>query len=104
VVRQFLPFPNVRPMGDSVANFDRAIDGNHLLRLATSERVALHMGNQLGEQVMALIPPEFHQLTDLTNVPIQTKSTSEFHNVLNWKPVRKLLLAFYDRIFRLYYS
>ena len=104
VVRQFLPFPNERPMGDSVAHFDRAIDGNHLLRLATSERVTLHMGNQLSGQILTLIPPGFQQLTDLTTIPVQTKSSSASHKFLDWKPVRKLLLTLYDRIFRLYYS
>jgi glycosyltransferase involved in cell wall biosynthesis len=104
VVRKFLPFPNERPMGDSVAHFDRAIDGNHLLRLATSQRVTLHMGNQLSGQVLALIPPEFQQLTDLSSVPFQSRSSRLSNRILAWKPVRKLLLAFYDRIFRIYYG
>lgn len=104
VVRKFLPFPNERPMGDSVAQFDQAVDGNHLLRLATSERVTLHMGNQLSGQVIALTPPGFQQLSDLTSIPAQTKSSSASQKFVEWKPVRKLLLAFYDRIFRIYYG
>ena len=88
----------------AMVRFDRAIDGNHLLRLATSERVALHMGNQLSGQVIALIPPGFQRLTDLTSTSIQKKSSNASHKFQDWKPVRKLLLAFYDRIFRLYYG
>jgi len=104
VVRQFLPFPNERPMGDSVAHFDRAIDGSHLLRLATAERVALHMGNQLSAQVLALLPPGLDQLTDLAAVPVQAKSPGITRKFLDWKPVRKIMLALYDRIFRAYYG
>jgi len=96
--------PKRTPDGDSVAHFDRAIDGNHLLRLATSERVTLHMGNQLSEQVIALIPPGFQQLTDLASFLSKRNLQALPINSWIWKPVRKLLLAFYDRIFRLYYG
>jgi hypothetical protein len=62
------------------------------------------MGNQLSGQVLALIPPEFQQLTDLSSVPFQSRSSRLSNRILAWKPVRKLLLAFYDRIFRIYYG
>lgn len=104
LVRKFLPLPNERPMGDSVAHFDRAVDGSCLLRLATAERVALHMGNQLSEQVLALISPDSIRHYDKDVLPVQKQPASAFRKLLDWKPVRKILLAVYDRIFRLYYS
>lgn len=104
VVRQYLPFPNERPMGDSVAHFDRAIDGSCLLRLATAERVALHMGNQLSEQIQALIQPDHRGLTNQVIKTVKPQSRSPFRKILDWKPVRKILLTLYDRIFRLYYG
>lgn len=103
VVRKFLPFTNERPMGESVAHFDRAIDGSGLLRLATSERVTLHMGNQLSEQVQALIPPDLRRFTEDVVLPVQKPVTGSLRKFLDWKPVRKILLALYDRIFRLYF-
>ena len=47
-VQPFLPFPSERPMGESVAHFDNAINKNGLLRLAVNERMVKHLGNTLG--------------------------------------------------------
>jgi hypothetical protein len=55
-------------------------------------------------RVLALIPPDFYQLTDLTSIPVQAKPSGVSQKLLDWKPVRKLLLTLYDRIFRLYYG
>lgn len=104
LVRRYIPFANERPMGDSVAHFDRAIDGDHLLRLATAERTILHMGNQLSEQVLALAHPPRPGSGDREADRSSRNKGSRFQKLASAKVVRKVLLGLYDRIFRLYYE
>lgn len=103
VVQSYLPFPHHRPMGADVAEFDRAIDGSNLLRLAVADRVALHLGNRLEEKL-------FEEL-DL-DIPVKTATplarrkfpSGAGRGILTWRPIRRALLALYDRIFRLYFQ
>ena len=102
VVLPFLPFPYDRPMGDSVAHLDRAIDGNNYLRLAVSERVVKHLGNTLDETTLYEIP---EQVRAALGVDYKSQSESRSKNAfLYWKPVRWVLHRIYDWIFRVFYK
>jgi glycosyltransferase involved in cell wall biosynthesis len=98
-IQQFLPFAATKPMGSDVAQFDEAIESSGLLRLAVSDRTVLHIGNtidqndraQIGEQI-ALSPFSL------------THKSRGFRRILTWPPIRRLLLAIYDRIFLAYFS
>jgi hypothetical protein len=103
VIRQFLPFPSERPMGDSVAHFDRAINSNRLLRLAISERMVRHLGNSLDEQTLVEIPQKVKEITGAIDATARISPPSGQRWFMR-KPVRRLLLSIYDRIFRLYYG
>lgn len=101
-VRPFLPFDYDRPMGDSVANFDRAINENNLLRLAVTERSVVHLGNQLDDQILADLPTVPGQ--DAAAAAKASPSPRASGDFFEWRPVKRLLLGLYDRIFRLYYG
>ncbi len=102
VIRPFLPFPYDRPMGESVANFDRAIDQTGLLRLAVTERSVRHIGNTLDEQFLAELP---EYLRDGRPVGGQKSAAGPRSNPLaEWGPVKRVLLGLYNRIFQLYYG
>jgi glycosyltransferase involved in cell wall biosynthesis len=100
-VRQYIPFSYDRPMGDSVHNFDRAINRSNLIRLAVAERVVRHLGNTLDEQTLAEIPASLHPVPESTgpNGPV-----GKTHAIYEWGPIKWVLLRVYDRIFRLYYG
>jgi glycosyltransferase involved in cell wall biosynthesis len=100
-VRQYLPFSYDRPMGDSVHNFDRAINRSNLIRLAVAERVVRHLGNILDEQTLAEIPASLHPTDTSNNQLVRTGKT---HAIYEWGPIKWVLLRVYDRIFRLYYG
>jgi glycosyltransferase involved in cell wall biosynthesis len=103
VVRRFLPFPHQRPMGSDVAQFDRAIDGSNLLRLAVADRVAMHIGNRLDEELLEELDLDtpVKTATPLTQRKSPSRAGGGF---LAWRPIRRVLLALHDRIFRLYFQ
>jgi glycosyltransferase involved in cell wall biosynthesis len=99
-IQNFLPFPYDRPMGDSVAHLDRAINDNNLLRLAVTERVVQHIGNKPDEHFLATLPDNL-----ISSGSISYSQTSRRRNTFyDFKPVKRLLLRLYDRIFRIYYG
>ncbi len=100
-VRRFLPFDYDRPMGESVAHFDEAINNSRLLRLATCERLVRHLGNTLDEETWAALPG-FPLVPG--KAPFKKRTARNPARFFEWKPVKRLLLALYDRIFRLYYG
>jgi hypothetical protein len=92
-------------MGDSVANFDRAIDENNLLRLAVSKRVVKHLGNTIDKTTVADLP-DFLKDPDqiLSSYRRKRPSGRVRHIIFEWKPIKRVLLGIYDRIFRLYFG
>lgn len=100
-IRPFIPFQYDRPMGDSVALFDRAINQGELLRLAVCERSVRHLGNTLDEQTLAELPAGLAGGKVLDNRPALKRSRSR---IFEWKPVKRILLGFYNRVFRIYYG
>lgn len=99
VVRKYLPFPSKRPMGESVAHFDQAINNDGLLRLATADRVVRHIGNTLDEDFINSLPARLRM--NITK-PEQMRAFTP-SKVFSIKPVKWVLMRLYDWIFRLYY-
>lgn len=103
VIRPFIPFRNDRPMGSSVAQFDEAINSNHLLRLAVTERAVRHIGNTLDPEFLETVAPPVREAITAHRAPASASGLRR-SRFLNWKPVRYLLLKIYDWIFQVFYG
>jgi hypothetical protein len=89
VIQGFLPFSMDRPMGQ-VKQLDQRMNESGFLRLMTTTPLASNMSNTL------------------RNVPGMDRAAPAAAKaggrLADWPPVQKILLAVYDRIFRLYYD
>ena len=101
-IRPFLPLEYDRPMGHPVANFDRAINENNLLRLAVTDRAVVHLGNTLDPETLAALPAASPELTRGV-VQGAGQPAQPIPGIFTWKPVRRLLMGLYHRIFQLYF-
>lgn len=91
-----LPLPYDRPMGADVTRLDLALNEKGYLRLMTPEPYVDHMGNRL---------PDFLRGKEgTTTAPATRGQAGLLRRLAHLGPVRKVLLALYDRIFRLYYE
>ena len=90
-IQQFLPFAMDRPMGQ-VRMLDERMNEAGYLRLMTADPLAQNMSNQV---------PAY--LGGKPVSPSLEKSTFQ-KRLLNFKPVRQILLGMYDRIFKAYYQ
>ena len=100
VARSLVPFSSSRPMGADVAQFDQAIDAHNLLRLAVSDRLAIHMGNSLRVSESA---PGF-DVARQGRPQARLGRSSAARWIWDLPLVRRTLLALHGRIFRLYYG
>ncbi len=90
-LQQFLPFDMDKPMGQ-VRQLDQRMNDAGLLRLMVSDPLAMNMSNTLG-----------YLRGELSEVaPKKRRSTAR--RFLDLVPVKKALLAVYNRIFNWYYS
>ncbi len=91
VISQFLPFDMSRPMGQ-VRQLDEKMNAAGYLRLMTAEPLADNMSNTL------TINTESQANTNFAHSSRKKKGLLEFG------PIKKLLLALHHRIFLLYYG
>lgn len=91
VLQQFLPFEMDKPMGQ-VKQLDQRMNERGLLRLMVSDPLTMNLSNT----------------TDYVKGNVQRSarpaSKSFFQRLVNLPPVKKVLLAVYDQIFKWYYS
>ncbi|MBI5955173.1 MAG: glycosyltransferase family 2 protein [Chloroflexi bacterium] len=90
-LQQFLPFDMDKPMGQ-VRQLDKRMNDAGLLRLMVSDPLAMNMSNTLG-----YLRGELKQVG-------KKKHVSFGKRVLELAPVKKMLLAIYNKIFAWYYS
>ncbi len=91
ILHQFLPFDMSRPMGQ-VRQLDERMNDAGYLRLMTAEPLAQNMSNQ--------VP------TYLSGKPVAKpgSNTTFKKRILNFRPIRKVLMVVYDLIFKAYYQ
>ncbi len=90
-LQQFLPFDMDKPMGQ-VRELDKRMDDAGLLRLMVPDPLAMNMSNTTG------------YLRGELRLRAQQPRRSLGRRLLNLAPVKKILLAAYNSIFRWYYS
>ncbi|HET7011662.1 MAG TPA: glycosyltransferase family 2 protein [Anaerolineales bacterium] len=89
VLRQHLPLSLDRPMGQ-VRALDRRLNENGYLRLMTTEALVRHMGNT--------VPDDLRSTALIRRAP-----RPDGPRLLDWAPLRRLLLAVHNQIFRWYF-
>ncbi len=90
-LQQFLPFEMDKPMGQ-VRQLDKRMNDAGLLRLMVSDPLAMNMSNTLG------------YLRGELKGGNNKKRVSFGKSLAELSPVKKLLLAVYNKIFKLYYE
>jgi glycosyltransferase involved in cell wall biosynthesis len=92
-LQQFLPFDMDKPMGQ-VRQLDKRMNDAGLLRLMVSDPLAMNMSNTLG-----------YLRGELGKENVRRKKKEGLaRRVLELGPVKKMILAVYNRIFSWYYS
>lgn len=90
-LQQFLPFDMDKPMGQ-VRQLDRRMNDAGLLRLMVSDPLAMNMSNTLG-----------YLRGELGKSEARPKKRM-LRRLLDFGPLKKALLAIYNRIFKWYYA
>ena len=94
-LQQFLPFDMDKPMGQ-VRQLDKRMNDAGLLRLMVSDPLAMNMSNTLGYLR--------GELGKGNGKERGKKKAGVVRRVLEWGPIKKMLLAVYNKIFTWYYS
>lgn len=90
-IQRFLPFEMDKPMGQ-VRQLDKRMNDAGLLRLMVSDPLAMNMSNTLG-----------YLRGELKTQSVKRK-VGFARRVLELSPIKKMLLAVYNKIFNWYYS
>jgi glycosyltransferase involved in cell wall biosynthesis len=92
-LQQFLPFDMDKPMGQ-VRQLDKRMNDAGLLRLMVSDPLAMNMSNTLG-----------YLRGELEKAGVQGRKQAGLgRRVLELGPIKKMLLALYNKIFNWYYA
>ncbi len=91
ILQQFLPFEMDRPMGQ-VMRLDERINEAGFLRLMPTESLVENISNTL------------RNIPGVVSKTQQVRRVSKKHWLLDFKPVRFVLLRTYDALFRWYYD
>jgi glycosyltransferase involved in cell wall biosynthesis len=94
-LRQFLPFDMDKPMGQ-VRQLDKRMNDAGLLRLMVSDPLAMNMSNTLG-----YLRGELGKGSEKLR---RKKKEGWARRVLELGPIKKMMLAVYNKIFSWYYS
>ena len=93
VLTKFLPLGIQRPLGDD-RKLDDAVNNAGYLRLMTTKLVVRHRGNTL---------PEDLKRAGASLDGKQKSGNALDRRILDWPPLRRILLGIYNRIFRWYF-
>lgn len=94
VLQKVLPIQATRPMGQ-VRQLDAAINDLGCLRISTPGWWISHMGNLLEDE---------YRLSPVEAQPAPAASRPTASKLLQWKPIKRLLMGLYGRIFRWYFT
>ncbi len=94
VLGQFLPLGIERTLGDD-RKLDDALNQAGYLRLMTTAPLVRHLGNRVPDDIEPNGVDRSHKVD---------KDRSPGRRLLDWSPIRALLLAIYNRIFRWYFD
>ncbi|HEX5941063.1 MAG TPA: hypothetical protein VFY66_02240, partial [Anaerolineales bacterium] len=95
MLQQFLPFDMDKPMGQ-VRQLDKRMNDAGLLRLMVSDPLAMNMSNTLG-YLRGELGKENKKVG-------RKKKEGSARRILELGPIKKMLLAIYNKIFTWYYS
>jgi glycosyltransferase involved in cell wall biosynthesis len=90
-LRQFIPFDMDKPMGQ-VRQLDKRMNDAGLLRLMVPDPLAMNLSNTLG------------YLKGQLKQAGKKKTLSLVRRIAELAPIKKLLMAIYNKIFKLYYE
>jgi glycosyltransferase involved in cell wall biosynthesis len=94
VLQSFLPLGIERTLGDD-RKLDNALNQAGYLRLMTTKPLVRHLGNTL--------PQDLEDISSPSGLDSQKGKTSFGRRVLDFPPLRRMLLGIYNRIFHWYF-